>query len=150
MQALEGPRRMDALIAILDSYDEDLLGAVDAEGHLVISVAERMRDVAGQLERGEIAPANLDEVWEWWSTLVMAFVEAYEIEDVQKLAAVAPMGSENAQFPTLADMRYLQALQLWLDAYIGERRSGSTAQDVEAAFVEVDIADVQAERFAGA
>ncbi|MFA5786817.1 MAG: hypothetical protein WDA71_07540 [Actinomycetota bacterium] len=141
---------MDALIAILDSYDEDLLGAVDAEGHLVISVAERMRDVAGQLERGEIAPANLDEVWEWWSTLVMAFVEAYEIEDVQKLAAVAPMGSENAQFPTLADMRYLQALQLWLDAYIGERRSGSTAQDVEAAFVEVDIADVQAERFAGA
>ena len=105
---------------VADLY-ADLLGAVDAEGHLVISVAERMRDVAGQLERGEIAPADLDEVWEWWSTLVMAFVEAYEIEDVQKLAAVAPMGREDAQFPTLADMRYLQALQLWLDAYIGER-----------------------------
>jgi hypothetical protein len=95
---------------------------LEASGHLDPGVAVRLHDTCAALYDGHLSFAQAYDAWEDWESVLKGFAEAYGLDSLHELMAIAdPLTPEERQ-PTkpLAplDREVLSQAMDWLKAYI--------------------------------
>jgi hypothetical protein len=116
----------DLLVTYLDTIDERLLGYLDEDDEMPLTLVRRLRAITTALLDGGLTPAQVEREWHDYFPLSGAFVAAYGSEDLGVLERTAPFlrrdeAGESAL--TENDRHYLRALESELDNY-PEMRAG--------------------------
>ena len=95
---------------------------LEASGHLDPGVAVRLHDICAALYDGRLSVEEAYEAWEDWESVLKGFAEAYGLDSLYELMAIAdpltPEEREPAMQLAPLDREALSQAMDWLKAYI--------------------------------